>query len=461
MRHIFSDVNAFRRDPLTLFAQHSGPDAPPLSRLGLGPLPVYLVNDAALAKTVLKTDETQIDKGRLVRKLRTVIGTSSITLSGPEHQRRRAVIHQHLARGIMTEFVPQIASLVRRHVSLLIREPSFDAHAVTAPLALRIIVALLFGPGALTAGDESALMDAVHVAEAEMADSLFRILPRTPWRSFTQRRKLRRSREMMGLIVDRVRSRTTAGSLVRELEDLKLSPDELRDEILLLLLAGHHTTGNAAAWVLYFLATEPGLAAALAAEAQAAMGEAGEIDPLNLPKADLSLRVAREALRLYPPFYWFSREVRQPVELGGVRLKPGTSLIISPWQLQRDPRYWREPAQFRLDRSYNTPAFMPFGLGPRACVGIGLGLLELQLMALEIAASCDITILSAVPAASPAPQITLLPPSITLQLRPRPVPSPGNAGNATRRHSKISAATAAPSIRSALGVEPVITGQRL
>ena len=419
MTHLFSDVNAFRHDPLGLFKRHSYPGCEPLVRLRLGPSPVYLVTDAALAKAVLKTDESAIDKGRLVHKLRTVIGTSSITLSGTQHQRRRAVIHHHLARGIMNDFVPQIAGLIRRHAALLVREPSFDAHAVTAPLALRIIVALLFGQGALTAADESALMEAVHVAEEEMADSLFRILPRTPWRSFSKRRQLRQSRAMMGMVVDRVRNRATSGSLVQALRGLNLSPDEMRDEILLLLLAGHHTTGNAAAWVLYFLATEPGLSTKLAIEAQRAMDRSGEIDPLKLPKAEISLRVAREALRLYPPFYWFSREVRNPVELGSLRLKRGTSLIISPWQLQRDQRHWTDPDSFRLDRSYNTPAFMPFGLGPRACVGIGLGLLELQLLALEIAASCTVDIVSGVPAAAPTPQVTLLPPRIELRLRPR------------------------------------------
>lgn len=428
MTHLFSDVNAFRRDPLELFQRHNHPSGPSLARLRLGPSPVYLVTDAALAKTILKTDESAIDKGRLVHKLRAVIGTSSITLSGPEHQRRRAVIHQHLARGIMNDFVPQITGLIRRHAALLVREVSFDAHAVTAPLALRIIVALLFGQGALSTADESALMEAVHVAEAEMADSMFRILPRTPWRSFIKQRQLRQSRGIMGVVVDRVRSRATSDSLVRALQSLDLSPDEMRDEILLLLLAGHHTTGNAATWILYFLATQPGLADKLATEAQAIVSETGEIDPLKLPKADTSLRVAREALRLYPPFYWFSREIRKPTELAGVRLRSGTSLIISPWQLQRDSRYWTDPDSFRLDRNYNTPAFMPFGLGPRACVGIGLGLLELQLLALEIASSCNLDVLSEIPAAAPTPQVTLLPPRIELRLRPRSLAQSNPAG---------------------------------
>lgn len=418
MQHPFSDVNAFRHDPLGLFAKHSAPDAPPLVKLNLGPSPVYLVTDAALAKGILKTDESEIDKGRLVHKLRTVIGVSSITLSGTEHQRRRAVIHQHLARGIMKDFIPQISGLIRRQASLLVREQSFDAHEVMAPLALRIIVALLFGHGAVTEADESALMEAVHVAEEEMADSLFRILPRTPWRSFSKKRELRKSRMIMGAVVDRVRNRASAGTLVQALRELKLSPDAMRDEILLLLLAGHHTTGNAAAWMLYYLATEPGLSAHLAEESQSIMGASGEIDPLRLPRAEVSLRVAREILRLYPPFYWFSREVRTPQDLGGLHLKRGTSLIISPYQLQRDERYWADPSSFRLDRAYNTPAFMPFGLGPRACVGIGLALLELQLLALELSASCDLEILSSVPAGPPTPQVTLLPPRIEVRLRP-------------------------------------------
>lgn len=419
MKHPFSDVSVFRHDPLELFKKHSSPDAAPLVRLNLGPSPVYLVTDAALAKNVLKADESSIDKGRLVHKLRTVIGTSSITLSGKEHQRRRAIIHQHLARGIMNDFVPQIAGLIRRQAALLVRESSFDAHEVTAPLALRIVVALLFGAGALTPADESALMEAVHVAEEEMADSLFRILPRTPWRGLAKRRQLRESRGIMGAVVDRVRNRACSGTLLQALRELDLSPDDMRDEILLLLLAGHHTTGNAAAWLLYYLATEPGLATRLAEEMQAITSDSGEIDPLKLPKAELSLRVAREILRLYPPFYWFSREVRAPQDLGGIRLKRGTSLIISPWQLQRNDRYWTDPDSFRLDRTYNTPAFMPFGLGPRACVGIGLGLLELQLLALELSASCKLDILSSVPAGKPTPQVTLLPPRIELRLRPR------------------------------------------
>lgn len=421
MKHMFSDVNAFRHDPLGLFARKGFGAAEPLVKLDLGPWPVFLVTDAKMARDVLKADESQIDKGFLVHKLRKVIGTSSITMSGAEHQKRRAVIHQHLARGIMNEFIPQIGSLIRRHAAMLIREEEFSAHEVTAPLALRIIASLLFGRDVLSAADEAALVQAVYVAEAQMADSLFRLFPRSPWKLMRDNRQLRESREIMAAVVDRVRARATSTSLLRALEQLDLSPSELRDEVLLLLLAGHHTSGNAAAWVLYFLATQPGLPETIRREAGTLVTESGEVDPLRLPRAEVSLRLAREVLRLYPPFYWFSREVQAPVELGGYHLRKGTSLIISPWQIQHDSRNWPEPEEFRIDRSYNTPAFLPFGLGPRACVGIGLGLLELQMLALEMASACDVEILSEVPAPAPTPAVTLLPPRIRLRLKPRPV----------------------------------------
>jgi cytochrome P450 len=418
MKHPFSDVNSFRHKPLDLFKRYGDGRAPALVRLSLGLSPVYLVTDAAIAKAILKADEAFIDKGRLVQKLKTVIGESSITLSGPEHQKRRAIIHQHLARGIMNQFIPEITGLIREHILKLLKQESFDAHAITAPLALRVVVSLLFGKGVLTAADESALMEAVYVAEEEMAEMMFRVLPRTPWRALSRKRAVRESRELMSLVVARVQEKATNDSLIAALQALNLSPEEIRDEILLLLLAGHHTTGNAAAWVLYFLATQEGLAEQLALEAKKIVGEGGEIDPLRLPKAELSLRLAREVLRLYPPFYWLSRETRQPVELAGVNLNGGTSLIISPWLIQRDTRYWDEPDQFRLDRSYNSVAFLPFGLGPRACVGIGLGLLELQLLALEVAGSCLVERVSSEPLQPAKPRVTLLPPPIELRLRP-------------------------------------------
>ena len=103
-------------------------------------------------------------------------------------------------------------------------------------------------------------------------------------------------------------------------------------------------------------------------------------------RAELSATLVREVCRLYPGAWWFSREVMQPVAIGGRELKRGTSLLICPWQLQRDPRHWESPDKFLMTRRYTTDAYVPFGAGPRACAGMGVAMLELQLLALEMAA---------------------------------------------------------------------------
>jgi cytochrome P450 len=106
-------------------------------------------------------------------------------------------------------------------------------------------------------------------------------------------------------------------------------------------------------------------------------------------------------------------------QAAGRRLKRGTSLIFAPWQLHRDPKHWDEPERFRLDRTYGNRAYLPFGLGPRACVGMGLAMLELQLIALEFAAAFSFGKVTPHPAPRPIASVTLLPPTMQLPIRVR------------------------------------------
>jgi cytochrome P450 len=419
MKHWFSDLPAFMRDPLDFFIDRGSNAREPLVKLRMGFSPVYLVTDAALVKPVMKASEQTIDKGRLIYKLREIIGQSSMVLSGERHRVRRAAIHQQLARGLATTYVPQLSAVIRRHAAGLANEEVFDAHHAMAPLAIRVICAILFGPDVLTPGDENALCESVRLVEDDLAAEMFKVVPDMPWVRRRKKAKLAEGRAIMSVVVRRAHENATQSSLLQALSKLDLTEEELHDEILLLLLAGHHTSGSAAAWLLYHLAADHDLCAAAAREARAVSDDAGEIRPDKLKDAALSLSIAREVLRLYPSAYWLSRETMQRTELAGIELKAGTSLIMSPWQLHRDPRYWDHPERFDVKRSYATPAYIPFGAGPRACVGMGVGLLELQLMCLEFASAYTFEVRSSVPAARPRPSVTLVPPPITLALRPR------------------------------------------
>jgi len=217
-------------------------------------------------------------------------------------------------------------------------------------------------------------------------------------------------------VVQRVRGRSPEGSVVKSLEALNLSDEDLSDEILTMIVAGHHTTGNASAWLLYHLSVVPGLKDKIAAEAMALQDESGEISAYKLPQASVSLAAVKETLRLYPSAHWFARDAKCDQEIGGQKVSKGDTVLIPTWLYHRSPAYWDRPNEFDLSRDFTSKAFLPFGAGARACTGMGLAILELQLMAIEFSVATEIRVLSQVPAPQPKSAITLLPPPIELQV---------------------------------------------
>lgn len=380
---------------------------------------MWLVKDPDLVRHLLKADEILVDKGRFVGKLRPVVGQSTLTLNGEENRKRRAVLHAVFAKGVAQRFVPEMSAAIREAAMQAESESEFSAHAFTAPLALRMICIAMFGKDVLSRGDETAIIEAVRLVESDLAEDLFRVLPLPPWKAVARRRKRELARRMIDSVVARVRSRAANSTAVGALIELGLSDVETRDEIVTMLLAGHHTTGSAAAWVLYYLGTEPGLADKVAAEAEASSDDAGELKPEVLPRAAVSTALVREVLRLYPSAHWFSRDVRTDFTIRNTHLKAGDALIFCPWQLHRDSNYWEDPEKFDPSRNYTARAYLPFGAGPRVCIGMGLAQLELQLLALEMSAAFSIAVKSAVPAPQPTPSVTLIPPDIRLSFAVR------------------------------------------
>ena len=419
MPHMFSDVRAFRRDPLN-FLLAKGNSAPlGLERLHLGPSPVFLVTDPDLIRPILKAPEAEIGKGRLIKKLTPVFGRSSLMLHGDEHKRRRAVLHKHMAKGSVEKFLPQMCAEIRAVGARLARLGSFDPHSFTAALALRTICIAVFGTQVISTGDEAALVEVVGMIEDDLADDMFRVVPVGPIGWLRRQRRRSFAKLAMSTVVERLRDRARSTSALKDFELLGLSDQDLHDEILTLLLAGHHTTGTAAAWVLYHMAADPALMDAIAAEADECLDDSGELRADAVRRAELSASLVREVCRLYPGAWWFSREVMQPVTIAGQDLKPGASLLMCPWQLHRDPRHWDKPDQFLMDRRYTSDAYVPFGAGPRACAGMGVAMLELQLLALEIAAAYRFTAVTPNPAPWPKASVTLIPPSMNIQIELR------------------------------------------
>jgi cytochrome P450 len=170
-----------------------------------------------------------------------------------------------------------------------------------------------------------------------------------------------------------------------------MSDQQLRDEVITLLLAGHETTALNLSWTWYLLAQHPEIEDKLHAELDAVLGGRAPT-AADLPKLQYTDRIIRETLRLYPPAWRIFRRTEEPLKVGDYTLPAGANIVLSQWVTQRDPRWFIEPERFNPDRwseeaAAKLPrfAYFPFGGGPRVCIGAGFAMMEATLLLAAIA----------------------------------------------------------------------------
>lgn len=200
---------------------------------------------------------------------------------------------------------------------------------------------------------------------------------------------LRQMKAMADTSIDQRRHRPATG--VPDLLDLlmagedpasgrKMDVDELRDNLLTFIVAGHETTALTLAWSLYLCAFDPKVQDAARAEAQAALG-ARPATAADLPALPLIRRIVDEALRLYPPAAFLSRTAQKADTLCGREIRPGDTVILPIYALHRHQVYWKNPDAFDPERFSDPKAiprftYLPFGDGPRVCIGASFALQE-------------------------------------------------------------------------------------
>jgi cytochrome P450 len=195
-----------------------------------------------------------------------------------------------------------------------------------------------------------------------------------------------------------------------------MSDKQLRDEVITLLTAGHETTTLALAWTCFLIATRPGVVERMTSEAAFLNGRIPAYD--DLMKLRYSRMVVEESMRLYPPVWTLARTAVNEDEIGGCRIPAGSEILIFPYITQRHPKWWQDPDVFRPERfapenSAARPryAYLPFGAGPRTCIGLNFAMTEI-LVALTLILQRFRIMLAIDPAAVRAD------PSVTLQPRP-------------------------------------------
>ena len=358
------------------------------------------------------------------------LGQSVLVTEGAVWQRQRRMLMQAFTPRRVAGYVQQmVAATVQGLMPLRPGELAMDG--LFSHLAMDVISRTLFS--APISGDTRAAAEAVQVLSETALREMFWPMTLPDWLPLPGKAAKRKARGLIhGLIrghIDERQRHPDAGRtdllnmlLVLRDEDsgTALSAQEKFDQCVLSFQAGHETTATALLWWSWLMASHPQMQARAAAEIDACLkGQPPGADAMQaLPWLTATLK---EAMRLFPPVAaLMTRRLTREIELGGVRLPARTLVRVTPWLLHRDPRWWpREPNAFRPERFMAATddcnpdpiprgAYIPFGLGPRVCLGQHFAQLEMTVIAAMLLQRFRLSTLTDTPP-TPSLAVTLRP----------------------------------------------------
>jgi cytochrome P450 len=423
---------ALLRRPLPLL--DSLPAHGDLVEIRLGPRPAFVLCHPDLARRVL-TDFRGFDRAGLgYERVRAAMGNGLATAGYQDHRRQRLVMqpafrHVHL-RGYVAVMRQEISVTLDDWPDGGVIDLVEEMFTLTTTVALRTLFSSQLDPD-----QGERLRRAFDVfLRGIYARAALRLAGRLPTPGNRRYKKaVAYWRSQVGELIDGYRQ-ANAGEegpddlmsrllVARDEQGEGLSATELADQVAVLMLAGGETTSSAVVWSWHLLSGHPDVLAAVRAEADAVLGQdvAGWD---HLPRLDLTARVVREALRLYPPGWIIPRVCTGPVTLAGRTLPAGSIVVFSPYVLHRRPDLFPDPHRFDPAR-WLTPApehraaYLPFGAGATRCIGEEFGLAEATLILASIAARWTLTPEPGTNV-TPAARAVLVPRAFPVRLSARP-----------------------------------------
>ena len=437
---LFGHLGEFKKRPLeTMFRwwrQHG--DA---LRFQLGPKTLHLFSHPDLAEAILVQQSDCFvkvyDPQRPVG-LALVLGNGLVTSSGEVWKYHRRIIQPIFHRSRMAAMADRMARVGEQRIagwSALEGQP-VDIAAEMMQLALEVISQTMFTTS--MAQHIGQISRALRVSLKYAFDSFHNPLRLPSWVPTQRNREFRSVMQFMdgliyGLLAERRRTGATHGDLLDLLLQARddetgmgLSDQELRDEALTIFAAGHETTANALAWTWYLLATHPEAKARFHEEVDRVLqGRAPNAE--DLPQLPYTRAIFDESLRLYPPAPAVQRKAATNTTVCGLPLPAGALVLVGTYNLHRHPGFWTSPDRFLPERWLDGEqpaaryAYLPFGAGPRACVGIHFASVEGPLLLALIGRRYDLQL--AQETVEPELMVTLRPKGgIRMLLQPRQVP---------------------------------------
>ncbi len=362
----------------------------------------FFLNTPQLAYELVVQHAADVERSTLDRgNLLPLVGESVLTAVQPAHRRQRKLLAPAFNHKRVMAYGETMTAISERLQQSWTDGAEIELHEAMVQMTLEVVAQALFG-ASIDRYFAQLFRSISEVASLVTVSSSMGLHAPPSWptpRNLRFRRALRQVDAILfAIIQERRGSQEDRGdflSMLLETRDsetgMGIDDQQVRDEAMTIFLAGHETTANALSWTWDLLMRHPAVYERLAAETSATLnGRSPTV--ADLPAMPYVGQVFKEAMRLYPPVWFMDRQVIHPFNLGGYAFPIGTLLVLSSYTLHRNPEYFADPERFDPDHfapgkeeALPRMAYMPFGDGPRVCLGNHFALLEGQLILATLA----------------------------------------------------------------------------
>ena len=346
---------------------------------------------------VLTTNTKNFKKAMTLRSnfFQRLVGNGLLTSEGEEWKRQRRLSNPAFHRERVATYATTMVDYAKRLVANWQTDETRDMHREMMRLTLEIVVRCLFSADVSSDVDHvGAILTEMVKPFASQATLKWILNNRLPTPEHIRFHRLARKIDAVvyRLIAERRASGRDEGDLLSMLlaahdeDGSGMNDQQLRDEVMTLFLAGHETTALTLAWSWYLLGENPEAEKKFHAELDQVLG-ARDATFADLPRLKFTEQIVKESMRLYPPAYGLGREAINDCEIGGYPVPAGTQVFMFQWATHRDARFFDQPLEFNPERwtaafESQLPkyAYLPFGAGPRVCIGASFAMMEMILV---------------------------------------------------------------------------------
>jgi cytochrome P450 len=395
----FLDSRAMAHNPVQVLSKYTALHGDTFRFYFGGVKEAIVTTNPVVIQHVLKTNAENYRKSEIqVKRMGHFLGKGLLTTEGEAWRTQRRLIQTGFERKQLEE----ISSIMQDSLADSLQD--FDRHARLGPVDiyphLMKITFAMVGRSLFGARLKDEDIELISLAISTVQEFMVRqtIQPYlNPW--FAVSGELRRHEEMrsraFGVLLDYLRRRRGEGpghDLLQILMDARYSDGHgMSDELVLsesmqLLVAGHETSSNALSWLLYLLSSRPDCVDRIRQEFDSVLGERS-LSYLDVPKFEFTNQVILEALRLYPPFWMVDRMAIADDRAGDLAIPRGSTIVVFIYGVHHSPQYWENPESFDQERfakgkeKLHTPfTHLPFGAGPRGCIGGNYAMLQILMI---------------------------------------------------------------------------------